>query len=97
MISDIQKNDGFWQSYVLEILIAMIVFFLMKYQHCIYDVNFHAVLIMYQYFRTYVIMPNSEVVNTKSKQCVQVAAEDGKDGVQQQETTCFGLITFSSS
>ena len=32
-------------------------------------------------------MPSSEVVYTKSKQCVQVAAEDGKDDVQQQETT----------
>ena len=32
-------------------------------------------------------MPCSKVVNTKSKQCVQVAAEDGKDDVQQQETT----------
>ena len=59
----------------------------MLYQHCIYDVNIHAILITYQYFRTYIIMPSSEVVNTKSKQCVQVAAEDGKDDAQQQETT----------
>ena len=31
-------------------------------------------------------MPSSEVVYTKSKQCVQVAAKNGKNDVQQQET-----------
>ena len=41
---------------------------------------------MYHYFRTYVIMPYSEVVSTKSKHCVQVAAEDGKEDAEQQET-----------